>query len=190
MMRWRESWRADPAANALAKHHYTCQSPDSDQYVPPGRCVCLVIPGSAVWVTSWPFAEFTKHAWAGAWVCSIFRNETNAPGFIGERLLSSELVIEALAATRFYWTPPPEGIITFVDASKTRRKRDPGRCFLKAGFHLSGGEHPCCADKPKATEDLGLVALHMAPWEMPAAEQPLGATRDLFGAALDVRATS
>ena len=26
------------------------------------------------------------------------------------------------------------GIVTFVDADKTRRKRDPGRCYRRAGW--------------------------------------------------------
>lgn len=173
-MRWRESWRADPAANALAKGHYTCQSPDSDQFVPPGRCVVLAMP-RAVWVTSWPFAEFVKHVWAGAWVCSIFRNTPVIPGAPPEHR-SSELIVEAIAATRFYWAPPILGMITFVDADKTRPKRDPGRCFRKAGFHVSGTRDGCsCLGKPHETEG-GLIALHMGTDQMPAAEQPVGAT--------------
>jgi hypothetical protein len=36
-MIWELSYRADPVANAIAKRHYTCQSPNSKQFVPPGR---------------------------------------------------------------------------------------------------------------------------------------------------------
>ena len=28
-------------------------------------------------------------------------------------------------------------MITFVDADKVRRKRDPGRCYIKAGFRFA-----------------------------------------------------
>jgi len=84
----------------------------------------------AVWTTSWPFAEWVKHQWAGAWVNSIFRNE-------GPHL-SSELIREAVACTRWTWEPPELGIVTFVDAGKVRRKRDPGRCYLRAGFEHVG----------------------------------------------------
>jgi hypothetical protein len=114
-MRWALSWRADPRGNEQAKRHYTCQTPDSDQFVPPGRCLVLraeMPTGSATWVTSWPFAEYVKHAWPGAWVCSIFRNEGAG--------LSSELIREAVAATRYRWpSTPPSGMVTMVDEEQT-----------------------------------------------------------------------
>jgi hypothetical protein len=111
--------------------------------------------GNAYWVTSWPFAEYVKHAWAGAWLCSAFRNES--------RVLSSCLVRDAVAATRaFYGEPPPLGMVTFVDRSKVRRKRDFGRCFRKAGFRECG--------ETKG----GLLALQLLPNEMPEAAMPFG----------------
>lgn len=156
-MRWHLSWRADPAGNVIAKRHYNCQSPDSDQFVPPGACVVLVIPGAAVWATSWPKPEYVRHAWAGSWVNSIFRNERR------DLHLSSELILEAIAATRFYWDPPELGLITFVDATKVIHKRDPGRCYRKAGFRVVG----------RTIED-NLLALQLLPHEMPPAEMPIG----------------
>lgn len=160
-MRWRSSWRADPAAREIADRHYNRQKVGAKQFVPPGRCVVLVIPKQAFWITSWPFAEYVKHAWAGAWVCSAFRNERR------DLHLSSELIREALAATRAVWDPPSLGMITFVDRDKTKPKRDPGRCYLRAGFHVSGTK-ACCASKPGETA-AGLVALHIDVSEMPEA---------------------
>lgn len=127
---WRRSDRADPAALALADRHYNRQKPGTPQFVPPGRClVLLTADRSALWVTSWPFAEYVKHAWAGAWVNSLFRNE--APG----EHLSSGLIRQAVAHTRAVWPAvPPLGIVSFIDPGKTRRKRDPGRCYRKAGW--------------------------------------------------------
>ncbi len=128
---WRESHRADRAAVALADRHYNRQHVGSPQFVPPGRNLCFVTEDDkSVWTTSWPFAEYVKHAWAGAWVNSIFRNE-------GPRL-SSELILEAIACTRWTWEPPELGIITFVDAGKVSPKRDPGRCYRRAGFEHVG----------------------------------------------------
>jgi len=158
--------------------------------VPPGRCVVLVIPEACYWVTSWPFPEYVKHAWPGAWVCSAFRNlprctvcglpgdccpvHPTAPARPTDR--SSDLIVEALAATRFYWAPPPEGMITFVDPTKVKRKRDPGRCFRKAGFHVSGTRPGCfCEGKPSRTAECGHLAYHLAQDQMPAAQQPRGA---------------
>src|SRR4029079_206887 len=164
-MHWRESWRADPASRRIADAHYNRQKVGADQFVPPGRCVVLVIPEVAFWVTSWPFPEYVKHAWPGAWICSAFRNERR------DLYLSSDLVTEALAATRHHWDPPLLGMITFVDPAKTHHKRDPGRCFRRAGFHVSG-RCPGCAGRPATTEG-GLVALHCATEDMPAAFPPL-----------------
>jgi hypothetical protein len=152
---WKVSHRADPVAVRLADRHYNRQHVGSPQFVPPGRNLCFVTEdGKAVWTTSWPFAEYTKHAWAGAWVNSIFRNE-------GPHL-SSTLVLQAIACTRWSWDPPELGIITFVDARKVRHKRDPGRCYLKAGFknvgHTKGG----------------LVALQLLPEDMPEPMEPIG----------------
>lgn len=155
-MNWTLSWRADPRARAIADRHYNRQSVGAVQFVPPGRCLVLLTPAAdALWITSWPFAEYVKHAWAGAWVCSCFRNESDA--------LSSELIRDAVAATCATWPTPALGMVTFVDASKVRHKRDPGRCFLRAGFRRVG------------TTAGGLVALVMDPADMPAPAAPVGA---------------
>jgi hypothetical protein len=131
---WTLSWRADPVANAVAKRHYNCQSPDSDQWVKPGACLCFrTVEGGAIWSTSAPIAEYVQHAWAGAWENSTFRNERP------DLYLSSDLIREGIAVTLHYWPDPPElGMVTMVDASKTRTKRDPGRCYRRAGFEHVG----------------------------------------------------
>lgn len=102
-MHWRRSWRCDPEARVLADRHYNRQSVGADNFVPPGRCLILKAgdPVRAIWVTSWPFAEYVKHRWGGAWVCSCFRNE----GLVGA--LASTLIEQAVAATVAYFGPPP-----------------------------------------------------------------------------------
>jgi hypothetical protein len=116
----------------------------------------------AYWVTSWPFAEYTKHAWAGAWICSAFRRE-------GGDMLASDMIREAVAATRWRWPEVPDlGMVSFVDATKVRRKRDAGRCFLRAGFERVG------------MTGSGLIALRLAPDQMPDAEAPIHAGEMLF----------
>ena len=155
-MRCHLSWRADPRARALADRHYNRQAVGATQFVPPGRCVVLLTEkADALWVTSWPLAEFVQHDWAGAWMCSCFRNESPH--------LSSDLIRQAVAATcAVFREPPALGFVTFVDPEKTRRKRDPGRCYRRAGWRLCG--------RTKA----GLVALQQLPAEMPAADPPIG----------------
>ncbi len=129
---WHKSYRADPRALPLADRHYNRQKIGSPQFVPPGRCLVLLTAGAdALWVTSWPYEQYVKHAWAGAFVCSMFRNESEH--------LSSALIQLAVSATVAHWPDvPAEGFVTFVDAKKTRRKRDPGRCYRKAGWRPAG----------------------------------------------------
>jgi hypothetical protein len=128
---WRLSDRFDPRALPLADRHYNRQKPGTPQFVPPGRCIVLLTQDSgALWVSSCPFAEFTKHAWGGAWVNTLFRREG------GPR--ASELIIAAVAITRAIWEPPAVGIVTFIDPLKVRHKRDLGRCYRRAGWKHVG----------------------------------------------------
>lgn len=59
-------------------------------------------------------------------------------------------------------------MVTFVDEEKTRSKRDPGRCYRRAGFEYAG-------DSVK-----GLVALVLRTERVPAPCAPLERTGDLF----------
>lgn len=129
---WRLSWRADPVARAIADRHYNRQKPGAAQFVPPGRClVLLTADRSALWVSSWPFPQFVRHAWAGAWVNSLFRNEGAA--------LSSDLIRWAVAHTRARWPEVPgPGIVSFVDPAKTKPKEVPGWCCRRAGWSHVG----------------------------------------------------
>ncbi len=163
---WRVNWilsdRADPAALEVADRHYNRQKPGTPQFVPPGRCVVLRCEG-AVWVTSWPFPEYVRHAWPGAWVNSCFRNERP------DLYRSSDLIREAIAATQAVWPEAPDfGLITFIDPRKVRKKRDFGRCYLRAGFEHVG-----------LTKG-GLIALMMRPSAMPEPELPLGMQAELW----------
>jgi len=160
---WQESWRADPVARRLADRHYNRQSVGAKQFVPPGRCVVLRAGVAAAWITSWPFAEFVRHQWAGAWVNSLFRNESEH--------LSSGMITLAVAATLAVWPePPPLGIVSFVDSTKVRRKRDPGRCYRKAGWQHVGYTKG------------GLLAFQQLPDAMPCPLPALTDQIDLFAA--------
>jgi hypothetical protein len=153
---WQMSHRFDKAALPMADRHYNRQKPGTPQFVPPGRCIVLIADG-ALWVSSWPYAEFTKHEWSGAWINSCFRRETNPT-------LASVLIREAVAITRHIWGEPPSlGMVTFIDATKIRHKRDPGRCYLKAGFKRCG-----------ETKVNRLLAFQLTPDQMPDAVEPLG----------------
>lgn len=153
---WHVSWKADPRAREVADRHYNRQKVGAAQFVPPGRAVVLTTEDAgALWITSWPFAEYVRHAWPGAWVNSCFRRETGP--------LASTLITAAVAATRAVFGDPPElGIVSFVDASKVRAKRDPGYCYLMAGWRRVG--------ETKG----GLLAYQLLPADMPDPIDPVG----------------
>lgn len=149
---------------ALYDRHYS-RRPSSVGYpnvAGPGRPFVLVTAdGLALWVVLAQQAEFTDHAWKGAWVCTVFRNE--GP------LLSSTLVRMAVARTCGAWGPlPAAGLVTFVDANRVSLTRDPGRCFLKAGFRRVG-----------ATAS-GLEILRRSPCPQPTPVLVQGSNRDLI----------
>lgn len=83
-MQWHLSNRADPAGAALADQHYSRGKPGTSQFVQAAKCLVLVRPSeqthtrypprfeagqlkgaNAVWVTTWPFAEYVRHQWCG-----------------------------------------------------------------------------------------------------------------------------
>ncbi len=152
---WLLSHRADAPAVAIADRHYNRQKIGTPQFVPPGRCLVL-LQEQALWVTSWPFGEYVKHAWPGAWINSLFRKE--GPG------TASEMIRDAISATRSIWEPPELGCVTFVDPkhvkpTKVRGKEIYGYCYLKAGFKHVGFTKG------------GLWAWQMLPEAMPEAKQ-------------------
>lgn len=147
--------RADPGAARLADRHYNRQKVGSPQFAPTGSCVVFLTKcGRAFWITSYPKAEWVKHEWAGAWICSAFRNEGAG--------IASELICEAVAATRaHYGEPPTLGMVTFVNTQKVRPtmrrgKKIYGYSFRKAGFVEVG-----------YTKSNNLLALQLWPKDMP-----------------------
>lgn len=168
-MIWELSSRFSERSKELADRHYNRQKPESPQFVPPGRCLVLSAEteaGRAFWVTSWPFAEYTRHAWAGAWVCSAFRNEGAG--------VASDLIRDAVAATQAHFgNPPALGMITFVDRRKVKPTRVRGEdvwgwTYRKAGF-IEAGE----------TKG-GLLALQLLPEHMPPAKRHFDRQVTLF----------
>jgi hypothetical protein len=157
-MRWCMSHRADVAARVIADRHYNRQKVGTPQFVPPGRCLVLLSDDAkAFWITSWPFAEYVKHAWAGAWVCSAFRSEGAGR--------ASDLIEDAVSATRDYFGEPPElGMVTFIDRSqvtptKVHGVETWGWTWKRSGFREVG--------ETKG----GLLALQLLPNDMPAPKE-------------------
>jgi hypothetical protein len=130
---WHVVSRRDPRALALADRHYSRQTVGGVELFPPGRRLCmLTLDGLAVWGV----VENLDPAGVVRWRVSIFRNE-------GQRYwLSSFLVREATARTYAYWRSHygriPCRLTTEIDPDRVRHKRDPGRCFLRAGWERIG----------------------------------------------------
>jgi hypothetical protein len=165
------SHRCEIRGRRLADRHYSRQSIGAANFVKPARCLVLVTEsGSAVWVTTYPFAEYVRHEWAGAWECAMFRNESE--------LLSSDLILEAVAATRWkYGEPPALGMVTFVNPKfvagtfiriGNKKVLTWGYCFQKAGFKFCGWTKS------------GLFALQLLPEDMPQARPPRYSQNLLF----------
>lgn len=161
MMPWRLSHRADPAALPLADRHYNRQKIGSPQFVPPGRCVVLLTGCErALWVTSWPFAEYVRHAWGGAWVCSCFRSEGAGK--------ASDLIRSAVAATRaVYGEPPRLGMVTFISRKHVKPTRVRGQDVWGWTWRQAGFEE--CGETKG-----GLLAMQLLPDAMPTAEPARG----------------
>lgn len=130
---WTRAHRADRDCLPLADRHYNRQKPGSPQFVPPGRCLVLKAPG-AVWVSSWPFAEYVKHRWAGAWINSLFRKEGGG--------LASEYIRDAIAATRAEWPDvPDQGLVSFIDPLHVKPRRIRGRQAIGESYFEAGFVH-------------------------------------------------
>jgi hypothetical protein len=135
---WTITHRFDQPTRMIADRHYNRRKVGSPQFVPPGRCLVLLADdASAFWVTSWPFAQYVRHAWPGAWVCSAFRNEG--------RYKASELIREAVMRTAEKYGDPPElGMVTFIDRRHVKPYVTPkgreiyGQTFRQAGFREVG----------------------------------------------------
>lgn len=165
-MRWHRTKRSDEYLRALRDRHYSTRKPGGRTVGPPGRTLSLrTLDGRAGWITSYPLEHLASHGYGDALVCTLFRNEA-------EELLSSGLVGEAVAASAYTYGIPTGGFLTFVDSGKVRRKRDPGRCFRRAGFEHVG-----------FTKDRGLVVLRLEPVMFPAPVAPLDLQLELGVAA-------
>ena len=122
---WIEVKDGDTTGMALFLRHYTAKPTRKQfQFVGPGGKLVLLTPDArALFV----WRLFKSDAGESGINCAVFRNEGSSAG------RSSDLI---RAAVPFAWRRWPEQrrIYTYVDDSKIRHKRDPGRCFLRAGF--------------------------------------------------------
>ncbi len=113
---------------SLFMRHYTARAKRKQfQFVGPGEKLLLLTPDARA-LFAW--RKFINDAGEVGVNCAVFRNEGSSAG------RASDLIE---AAKRIAWDRwPGERLYTYVDPGKVRHKRDPGRCFIRAGFRLCG----------------------------------------------------
>jgi hypothetical protein len=134
-MYWRIVSKCDRFAASFAAPHYSIAKPLSAELGPPGQKIVMMgEDGKALWGSHRPapwakrthgvkrMDNFSGHS------CFIFRNDGGPQ--------SSGIIRQAVAITAIEWNLA--SFITYVAIEKVRRKRDPGRCFVKAGFRRIG----------------------------------------------------
>jgi hypothetical protein len=131
---WRMVKDGDPRAFEIMQRHYTYQAyrdgrrelprnPNRMLFVGPGEKMVLLHSSGALFV----WRKFIDKSGQKGVNCAVFRNESN--------ILSSKLILEAEEIANKRW--PGERFYTYVNAKKVRSK-NPGFCFLKAGWNKCG----------------------------------------------------
>lgn len=110
---------------SIFRRHYTAKrkKAPNNQFVGPGEKMVLITPDARALLV---WRKFISDAGETGVNCAVFRNEGTSEG------VSSDLIIAAKEIAWVRW--PGERLYTYVDPKKIRHKRDPGRCFRKAGF--------------------------------------------------------
>lgn len=147
---WMEVKDANPSGLAIFHRHYSYKPYRDGRkpllFVGPGEKLVLLSPGADA-LFCW--RKFKSGDGQVGVNCSVFRNESS------ER--ASDLI---RAADQIAWGRwPGERHYTYVNAAKVEHKRQPGRCFLKAGWRYVMG-----ADgKPLLTKWRKLMILEILP---------------------------
>ena len=145
---WRQIRDGHPSAIALYERHYSCHHYKDGRvrklFVGPGQKLVLLTTACDALFAWRKFIDDAIPKQEGV-NCAVFRNE--GP------IKSSLLIIEAMDVAWGRWAG--ERLYTYVDTAKTRKKRDPGRCFRKANW------------KPCGTTKGGLLILEALPKENP-----------------------
>lgn len=117
------------SALSLFLRHYTAkQTRKISQFVGPGEKL-LLLTADARALFAWRAERYRLDGQQGV-NNPVFRNEGSDAGS------SSSLIRAANEEAWRKW--PGERLFTFVDAKKIRHKRDPGRCFIRAGYRQCG----------------------------------------------------
>ena len=117
---------ADWRLLGLRDRHYAGGIGGKTAGAPGKRIAFVTFEGTAGWISYYQRPEEVDHDFGCGYLCSMFRNEGAG--------LASELIESAIRLTELRWGAHPEGWLTFVNVDAVRPKRNPGYCFLMAGF--------------------------------------------------------
>ena len=126
---WVEVKDGDDTAREIFDQHYSRRRYRDGRrpllFVGPGEKMVLVTPDARALFVWRKFRSLNDQDGVN---CAVFRNEGAGR--------SSELIRTACELAWTRW--PGERLYTYVNPRKVRRKRDPGRCFLRAGWRYCG----------------------------------------------------
>jgi hypothetical protein len=122
----------DVAARDIFRRHYTWHEYKDGRahniFVGPGEKMVLVTQN---WNALFIWRKFIDNSGQVGVNCVVFRNESN--------ILASSLILEAEQLAWGRW--PGERLYTYVNPVSIQHKRQPGRCFLKAGWNYLKDDH-------------------------------------------------
>lgn len=118
---------ASPTAAAIFDRHYSRGAAGSPFVAGPGEKMVLLTPCARALFVWRQFVSKDPTVGADDVNCAVFRNEGAG--------LSSSLILEAMALAWRKW--PGRRLYTYVDPRKVR-SRNPGYCFLMAGWRRCG----------------------------------------------------
>lgn len=140
----------DGEMSMLADRHYSRRKVGARQFLYSGRkLVIRNAEGTILFGWIWPQDELRLDDQTG-YNCAIFRNESARR--------ASDVIRECEAMALEKWGP--NRMYTYVDGRQIRRTRQPGRCFLKAGWRYVRG-----ADGKPRLSKYGLHLLEKDPRE-------------------------
>lgn len=122
---WIEMKDGNASCRAMYRRHYSryvyADGRSPALFVGPGFKVVLMTPDAKALFVWRKFRDLRDEEGVN---CAVFRNEGAG--------VASELIT---AADEIAWEKwPGERLYTYVNAEKVQHKRQPGRCFLKAGW--------------------------------------------------------
>lgn len=128
---WIQIRDADPTARSIFDRHYSryhyADGRKPAKFIGPGEYMLLITQDARA-IFAW--RKFISADGQQGVNCAIFRNEGTDAG------IASDLIRAADALAWLRW--PGERHYTYVNPRGIRHKRDPGRCFIKAGWKRCG----------------------------------------------------